>query len=189
MVASVGLAGPTLPAYAGLRWGVSLRLRAVSSRVRARPSPHPPHHPAGRAMVGRPRSIWVDLGVRVVENGQAGIAGASPCACVRPSLPRRAVGVGVVGWVGWGGRRRRPGSQGLGRGRRASAGPKGGREHDRGPGGGVGCTPGGKARIRDSARGARGGVRVLHRRSICLCGFAGVPPRGGRGGVEMERDS
>ena len=51
----------------------------------------------------------------------------------------------------------------------------------------MGCTPGGKARIRDSARGARGGVRVLHRRSICLCGFAGVPPRGGRGGVEMER--
>ena len=48
----------------------------------------------------------------------------------------------------------------------------------RGPAGGVGGTPGGRPRIRDSARGARGGVRVLHRRSICLCGFAGVPPGG-----------
>ena len=98
--------------------------------------------------------------------------------CVHPSLGALLGGHGGVGG-GWGG----VVVVGLGqlgevgRDRRASAGPKGDREHDRGPGGGAGGTPGGRREF-GTPRAGRAGVvdasvfprtRVFRRKPCAPC--------------------
>ena len=181
VVSLAGLRSRSTLVYAG---GESTPSGRFLTRACAR-APTPP--PSTRARDGRPRrSIWSTNGSGMGSR-RSRRQGHGPWARVCASIPpsaRRWGGRGGGSWwgvvVAW--------ARVSGEVKAASAGSKGGRAHDRGPGGGWGAPPGVRREF-GTPRAGRAGVSEFYTGAR----FASVASRGsplwGRGGVEMERDS